>query len=142
MKELKEKFYPAQCSTWKRIINSIVDKIILILSTGFIVSTQSNKEPNAIIFTLAIIWFFGGYYLLFEIIFDGKTVGKYITKTRAVYEPNYGKMSFGVVLKRSLTRNLAAFDELRYLFTNQALHDVWSETMVIDDSDFEKLKLE
>jgi len=73
------------------------------------------------------------YYSLFEYLTDGKSIGKYITKTRAV--KNDGTpMDFATTMTRTLCR-LIPFDALSYLGNKKSgWHDRFSDTIVIKDA--------
>jgi uncharacterized RDD family membrane protein YckC len=70
------------------------------------------------------------YYFLSEHFLNGKTVGKYLTKTRAVTKDGY-PMKPGRTAIRSLCR-LIPFDALSFL-GNRGWHDSISRTIVVED---------
>jgi len=75
------------------------------------------------------------YYTLTEYFFQGKTLGKLITKTRAVNDDN-GNMSFTTILLRSLSR-LVPFEPFSFLGTLPlGWHDTWTSTKVIKDDNW------
>lgn len=72
------------------------------------------------------------YYSVQEYFFKGKTLGKLITKTRAV-TMNNGKLTFADALKRSLCR-LIPFEAFTFFDDNpRGWHDSIPNTKVIDD---------
>lgn len=74
------------------------------------------------------------YYLLLEFFFQ-KTIGKMILKTKVINVHDGTKPSFGVILKRTLSR-LIGIEALFYLFGNHLWHDSWSDTVVISEKKF------
>ncbi len=76
------------------------------------------------------------YYTGFEYLFKGKTLGKFITKTRAVTEDNQ-KMSLKTTFIRTLCR-LVPFEAFSFFRDKPGgWHDDWSKTIVIDDKDWQ-----
>lgn len=74
------------------------------------------------------------YYFLTEFFLKGRTVGKYITGTKAV--TLWGKSpNSKQIMKRTLSR-LVPFDALSFFGTN-GWHDSWSDTRVVKIRDFE-----
>lgn len=72
------------------------------------------------------------YYTFFEFTTGGKTVGKYVTKTRAITSDGQ-KMDFATVLARSCCR-VVPFDAFSFLGDDASgWHDKWSKTLVIKE---------
>jgi uncharacterized RDD family membrane protein YckC len=72
------------------------------------------------------------YYTLFEYFFAGKTVGKWITKTRAVTQYDE-RMNFTTALGRSFCR-LIPFEAFSFLGDSPTgWHDRFSGTKVVED---------
>lgn len=72
------------------------------------------------------------YYSICETLFSGKTLGKLITKTRAVNFDN-SKMNFGTAIKRSFCR-MIPFEQFSFLGSlGSGWHDTLSDTKVIED---------
>lgn len=71
------------------------------------------------------------YYMFFEYFLNGKTLGKYLTKTRAVTS-DLEKMEFGTTLGRTLCRFIP-FEPISLLIGNKAWHDNISNTIVIKE---------
>ena len=125
----------------KRFINHIIDLIFMYLfafafafTLGIIISIFSPSsayifDTNAFGYVIAFI---SGmvYFLFFEAVF-GRTIGKYITKTKVVDE--FGnKPSFNTIFTRSICRFIP-FDALSFLFgENSGWHDTISNTKVIE----------
>lgn len=136
-------------SRGQRLTNYIIDLIffyifIFVFSLIFfaVFSTFGEDEvviegANTINSNFFTEWLFGAfvilfYYTLTEYFFKGKTLGKLITKTRAVTLDNE-RLDFKTVLKRSLCR-LIPFEQFSFLSENDAgLHDKLSKTKVIID---------
>jgi uncharacterized RDD family membrane protein YckC len=75
------------------------------------------------------------YYVFFETVCNGRTVGKMICGTRALTVEGE-IMSLGTVVKRTLCR-IVPFDALSFLgaFGN-GWHDRWSDTMVVTENSY------
>lgn len=126
----------------KRFANYIIDRIcwtvlfflfgLLMAATGSYETVAWMEDINPIMdyFLTAVVATL--YYALFEFLANGKTIGKFITRTRVINE--YGETpDFGTILGRSLSR-FVPFEPFSFL-GNQATgwHDKWSNTMVIED---------
>ena len=73
------------------------------------------------------------YYSFIETVTRGKTIGKYITKTRPVKQDG-SPINFGYVTSRTFCR-LIPFDAFSYLGSNKSgWHDRFSGTKVIKDA--------
>ena len=126
-------------STGKRFANYIIDiigfyivAIVLaivaeIVSPGKVDALQENTLGQyAVIYALLVV-----YYTVFEGSFNGKTPGKFITRTRAVTE-NGQPLTWKDAISRSLCR-LIPFEPFTYLGNELGWHDTISHTMVIDE---------
>lgn len=72
------------------------------------------------------------YYVVLEYVLGGKTVGKLITRTRALTVEQQ-RMTLGMVVKRSLTR-IVPFEAFSFLGDKaEGWHDKWSNTIVVDE---------
>ena len=72
------------------------------------------------------------YYTLMESFLQGKSLGKYVTKTRVVTHEGY-QPELSTILVRSLSR-VVPFDALSFLFKEPGgWHDEWSKTYVVQD---------
>lgn len=72
------------------------------------------------------------YYVLFEGLANGKTLGKYITRTRVVTYDGYQPAS-NQILGRSFSR-IVPFEAFSFLGQKKTgWHDDWSKTFVIDE---------
>jgi uncharacterized RDD family membrane protein YckC len=71
-------------------------------------------------------------FFFFQEFFFGKTIGKFITKTRVV-DKTGNRPSFTLLVIRNISR-LIPFDALTYLSKEKrGLHDIFSTTYVIKD---------
>ncbi|MDY2588527.1 RDD family protein [Winogradskyella aquimaris] len=151
MKRRKDKKNFAEfelASTEQRLINYIIDSvfyfgfIILFLT---IIRYLSKMEVSSFLSGLLISedpnylkrFFFGVitttlFYLILEYSLKGKTIGKFITNTRAVTSENE-IMDFKSVLIRSICRRIP-FDSFSFLGdVPRGWHDRISETKVISE---------
>ncbi len=130
------KLIPA--SKQKRFINYIVDQIVgMLFLVGFFLLLESvfvlgleNIDPllDQIISTLL----FPIYYIFFEGLLKGKTLGKYVTGTRALTISG-AHPSWGTIIKRSYSR-IVPFEAFSFLGERpDGWHDRWTDTMVIDE---------
>lgn len=121
----------------KRLANYLIDRFILMLSLGTImvfipILTVGNTLQNYLlgaIFTIV-------YYSALETSLSGKSLGKYLTKTRAI-NADGSKMDSNTVLKRSLCR-IIPFEAFSFL-GDEGWHDSLSKTIVIEDDDWEDI---
>ncbi|MCJ7933220.1 MAG: RDD family protein [Chryseobacterium sp.] len=125
-----------------RFVNNLLDLIVLIV-INVIISNISNilYEITSVDFFYfysngGIFWelFIGNfncflYYFLMENYLDGRTVGKYITGTKAI-STDGTKPTTQQIVYRNLAR-LIPFDGLSFFGVN-GWHDSWSDTRVID----------
>lgn len=100
----------------------------------FIVESDSTILDYILGYIIAII-----YYSLIESVTDGRSLGKFITKTKVVnYEGE--KPSFNTILVRSLCRCIP-FDAFSFLGDDgKGWHDSISKTYVVDIKKFEDQK--
>ena len=133
----------------KRFINLLIDRIavyIIIFALSFIVTSigmyndseelleyiedDSKFELMSYIIGWGITLLF---YTLMEGLLKGKTLGKYITQTRALDE--HGELlTFSKAFIRSLCRFIP-FDALTFFGERPGLHDRLSKTMVVEDDE-------
>jgi len=136
----------------KRIGNYIIDRIgyyVFAFLVGSIYGILSNLsgvvddlgvlEESSIlriedyIFGIVVITI---YYTLQEYFLKGKTLGKFITKTRAVTEDDQ-PLTFGNAIGRSLCR-LIPFEAFSFLGESESgWHDRFSKTKVILDENWD-----
>ena len=95
---------------------------------------ELEKESVILDYVLGIIMI-TTYYTCMEYFFKGKTLGKFLTKTRAVGLDN-SRLTFGQALGRSFSR-LVPFEAFSFLGTpGEGWHDKWPKTKVIEDRDW------
>ena len=131
----------------KRFLNSLIDTIIYYLLffalsivfgaglglSGNVEVLEDENTINIFSYLLSFLIYFL-YYSVFEYYSKGKTVGKYITKSRALREDG-SIMSFSECALRSVCRFIP-FDRLSFLGSNRGWHDKFSKTMVVEDDGF------
>lgn len=131
-----------KASRGKRFLNYIIDYVVILvvgivvligLELMEIVSLEGVEESR--IYDVAFILFYIGYYFLSETFLKGKTVAKYITRTRVVTEDG-GYPDFVSVIKRSFSR-IVPFENFSFLGGDaegpRGWHDKWSDTYVVDE---------
>lgn len=136
-----EKLY-ATASKSKRFVNYLIDLVFFFLfmivlvvvfeSIGFSYFTDESIGPIADRVISSIIMAI--YYIILESSLNGKTIGKYITRTRAVTID--GKpMAMTNVVSRSFSR-IVPFEAFSFLGDDpsKGWHDKWSGTKVIDET--------
>ena len=77
------------------------------------------------------------YYFASESLLKGRSIGKFVTGTRAVrFDHDY--ITTGDAAKRSLCR-LVPFDALSFLGSyGYGWHDKWTDTMVVNEKEFKQ----
>lgn len=134
-KSMEERNAPMVSRFLNLIIDSIVIQITLVIVFAFLlVSNQfqlnENGEIDDLSFYAIVIFVFISYYTLLEVGLGGRTIGKMITKTRAVTLEG-AELNFLDGIKRSLSR-LVPFEFLSIFFgENEMWHDSWTNTKVV-----------
>ncbi len=129
-KNINRDFKPEQlASKGVRFINFIIDSLIIVGITKYL--DGDIKKGVVYIFTFLL------YYSAFEWFLNGKTIGKLITKTRAIKD-NGEFLTLKEAFARSVLR-LIPIESFVCLITDYAYgwHDRWTNTIVIPDSEFE-----
>ena len=134
-----------RASRTKRFLNALIDQIALyIIVTAFVFLWALTAEYNESLYLedesqLDLMSYVIGwgttllFYTLMEGLLKGKTLGKYITRTRALDE--HGELlTFSKAFIRSLCRFIP-FDALTFLGEKSGLHDRLSKTMVVEDDE-------
>ena len=105
----------------------LVGKIFLSIASGLIYNLVENKITLYLLSYLIVVVDYLVYYTLFEKLFYGQTLGKLITKTKAL-RTDGEELTFRDALLRSLSR-LVPFE----LFSGFGVpwHDSWTNTMVV-----------
>lgn len=148
----RSKKHLPRASQAKRFGNFIIDRIMIyIFSFGaggligvYLVSVDSEylyllEQKNNL--TVTILDYLLGailtlaYYTLCEYYLKGKTIGKYVTKTRAVRDDLNGELTLGNAFKRSASR-IVPFEPFSFLGDNgqSGWHDKWTDTRVVDET--------
>jgi uncharacterized RDD family membrane protein YckC len=99
--------------------------------TGYILEEESSVASTLLeyLFTIVIILV---YYTGLEYFLNGKSLGKFLTRCRAVREDG-GRMTLSMVFIRSLCR-LIPFEQFSFLGqTSVGLHDRLSKTTVVKE---------
>lgn len=119
----------------KRFINYMIDILIIAgISIGVIAllfNADLEDDTGGSYFTLVFYGIFFMYYIIMEYNF-GKTVGKFITKTKVV-STDSERLSIGQCIGRAASRFIP-FDAMSCLFNEPTCwHDTLPKTMVVDD---------
>lgn len=132
-------------STGIRFANYIIDLIsfyLLIIFWGVIVAIvnpqtiesldySSNDMGASLLDRLVTLILFGLYIGFMEAIFGGKTLGKFITGTRAVNDYEGTNISAITAFKRGFCR-MVPFEPFS-AFSGYPWHDKWTDTIVISE---------
>ncbi|GAB4093898.1 RDD family protein [Flaviaesturariibacter terrae] len=132
-----------QADSGKRLLNLIIDRVafygflfvvgmVLGLITpravGFFQSIADNPIVDALLTMLLYALYMGAQ----EALFKGKTLGKLITGTRAVYQDG-GSINASTAFTRGLSR-IVPFEPFSALGSpTYPWHDKWTDTFVIDE---------
>lgn len=137
---LLDDFIPkfTRASTGKRFANYIIDRIffylLLYLFTYVLLSIDydlsSIIEKNSVFGLLMLAIFYGLYMGLIELIFKGRSFGKFITGTIAVNHDG-SRISEKTAVLRGLTR-LVPFNAFSALSDGYPWHDQWNKTYVVN----------
>lgn len=132
----------AYASKGKRFANFIIDLLsfyALLMILAFLLGTLQVilKEDliswmtniNPLLDRLVSMLLYAIYMSIIELVFKGKSIGKLITKTRAVNQDGT-LMDASITIKRNFCR-IIPFDQLSFL-GDGCWHDKFSDTMVID----------
>lgn len=131
-------FNPVHASAGQRFVNYLIDSIIfniilnfveIIFTIGISRIYASNVFINIFINLLITYIFFVLLYFLSELILKGRTIGKFVSGTKAVNEDGT-EMEPKTILVRSLCR-LVPFEQFS-AFGGHPWHDKLSRTIVVD----------
>ncbi|WP_316796009.1 RDD family protein [Pedobacter agri] len=128
-----------RASSGLRLANYIIDSVVTYLLLVILVIIVALIDPeivdyldNGIISRIVAMVFYGIMMAFTEAMLNGKSIGKFITKTKAV-NIDGTDISF----EKSFTRNLIRvipFNAFSALGTpSTPWHDVWSDTMVVEE---------
>lgn len=112
--------------------------IIMIVLLLFQVDVVTFFNQNPLFDRILTAIFYFAFMSFQELIFKGRSIGKFITGTIAVTEDG-SQMEIGKILNRNICR-LIPFDALSY-FGNTGWHDSISKTRVVNKKEFDKLQL-
>jgi uncharacterized RDD family membrane protein YckC len=133
----------ALASNGSRFVNLILDSIFSIIALyiglffGLFILSANLSEENGLnmgegLAILFSIFCYFGYYIFMEYRFEGRTLGKMITKTRVVTKEGY-PISLGQAFGRTFAR-LIPFDRYSILFNyGSCWHDSLAGTIVVND---------
>jgi lipoprotein-releasing system ATP-binding protein len=124
-------------SWWKRLLNLVIDAIVIgtITNTFFLfyfghIPLMSEYSGSIFLNVAAIICYLL-YYAVMEG-FTGRTVAKFITRTKVMMESDYSRPGFLNALFRSLAR-LIPLEPFSFLSKRPVgLHDIIGSTIVAD----------
>lgn len=116
----------------KRFINFVIDLSIII---GVVKYFEGDLNLNVLYITSYIL-----YYTLFEWFTNGKTIGKFITKTRVIKD-NGDSIAFKDAFLRSIIR-IIPLEPWICLLTDYSYgwHDRWTNTIVLPESEINNCK--
>lgn len=128
------KLIPA--SLGKRFGHNVIDTmLILIPYLGYEIMYNPsflNSDSNSMFDPVQMIIQFL-YFFIAESTLNGKSLGKFVTKTKVVGLEGYPPTTNNYLI-RTLVR-FVPFDALSFLFNGSTgWHDKWSDTMVIDEN--------
>jgi uncharacterized RDD family membrane protein YckC/DNA-directed RNA polymerase subunit RPC12/RpoP len=116
----------------QRFANFVIDRLTVYFMLMFILFTAGVGTANAEFLMLFALLMIPGYYILLEGL-NGKTLGKYLTKTKAVNEDG-SKLSYGRAFFRTLCR-MIPFEFISIFFGDGLCwHDSIPRTRVIKDN--------
>ena len=140
--ELKENLYEEPATVAQRFLNYLIDILFfyviiialsaiagLIIGMGFI-EGDTLFGMSVMLEYLLIYSVFVAMYAFFETVARGRTIGKMVTKTRAI-KTDGSPLTFNDALKRSLIR-IVPFEPFT-AFGGNPWHDKWTGTKVIKD---------
>lgn len=131
-------FVPVYATTGQRFVNYLIDVFIFNIIAGFIkgaFSIGANMfnvyNSYSILLTNLFISYviFVVLYFLFELGLKGRTIGKFVTGTKAI-NIDGSEMDAKTILIRSLCR-IVPFEPFS-AFGGHPWHDTWSKTCVVD----------
>ena len=141
-----------RATSGQRFANYIIDRIALVAIITVLAGVVDSIVGDSALGQafpdggLSFIWFYDYFisailativFTLLEFYLKGKTLGKYVTRTRAV-QLNDRRLSFKAALLRSLVRQVP-FEPFSFLGGDpptRGWHDAWADTKVIKDRDW------
>ena len=126
-------FKLVEASKGKRFANYLIDGIIAQFigsALSLVMGMQADSGFN-LIANLSGIGFYLLYYIMFEHLNDGRTIGKMVTRTKVVTET--GETPAVEALSGRTFARIIPFDALSFLGErNNGWHDRLSHTLVVD----------
>ncbi len=119
-----------------RIANFVIDRIVFTILgvLAFIVFGLPESISENRLLDYLFTAFIALLYYFMEATTQGKSIGKYITGTRAVFTDG-SPIDGGTAFTRSFYR-VVPFDALSFLGDSGGWHDRWSGTMVVKEADY------
>jgi uncharacterized RDD family membrane protein YckC len=127
-------FNPVLASPGKRFLNYLVDMIVyyvimFVLGIALALTQSSLIYENRIWINVLAFIILLVYYFVCEAFLNGRTIGKFVTGTKAVNEDGT-EITTKTALLRTLCR-LVPFEPFS-AFGGHPWHDKWTKTYVID----------
>ncbi len=137
----------------KRIANYVIDFFLFCIMASFLLMVLApiyplagkimNKQPIGLADQLLITFFYGFYMSAMEAFLKGKTIGKFVTGTRAV-QYSGDAVSPQTAFMRGLIRMIpfpfeqisafsSSFEQMKWM-PPSPWHDRWSKSLVIDET--------
>jgi uncharacterized RDD family membrane protein YckC len=116
----------------KRIINWLYDIIFFV---AILAALYMINFP--VLFIIFNLWWYllialPIYFVIIEVIMNGKSIGKYFTHTRVVTEYGY-KPEISVYLIRAIARMIPISAISLFSIKKRTYYDIFSKTFVIDE---------
>ena len=136
-------FIPVRASTGKRFLNYLIDLIGFyflfivfgvaaeISSPGTLAAVNGNDIGINLLMRIVYLAIFGLYIFAMEAIFKGRTIGKFITGTKAVNEDGTN-ISIETAFHRGMSRAVPFEPFSAFGSPSYPWHDRWTKTYVID----------
>jgi uncharacterized RDD family membrane protein YckC len=120
-----------------RFINFIIDTLVIAVVYNSLNSHyQITQEPGTSRFNILTVVIFITYYTMFEWL-TGKTIGKFLTKTKVIME-NGSKISLGIAFLKSALRLIPLIQWTYLGKVCSGFPDSFTNTIVIPDKEVEK----
>ncbi len=139
LEEEPVKLVPA--NIFKRLANYLFDILVFSFALGFVLSIVASyhpalrariiaQQPFSFIEQFSIFFIYGLFLSVCEAAFKGKSPGKFLTRTRAVYLTGK-QINSQTAFLRGLIR-IVPFEAFSAIIT-RPWHDRWSSTVVVDE---------
>jgi uncharacterized RDD family membrane protein YckC len=141
---LADEVYYERASTGKRFANYIIDLIVFYLFAFLIAFVLAFTSPNTfdsftsdssgfgLLDRIITLFFYAIFMSIVEALLKGKSVGKYITKTRAV-NLDGTPISAGTAFSRGFSRAVPFCVFSAFGDPCNPWQDRWTNTMVVND---------